>query len=119
MTNGLQITNNVNIPDAKDTDFSLNTNELGGMHYQAVKTFKFSNATTDSRYFTPYTLYTHGLGYVPAFLAFDKTGILYGIQNSIAGSVNTVAANSQYLLILFGASSDISVIIFEEKISDN
>lgn len=112
---GIQITNNVNIPVAKDTDFVINTLDFGAMHEITTLVYKYAEAPTLGQYQLPTIIYEHGLGFTPAYLAYGSQGILSGWQNFAIGA-DSVNVNDQRIQVSFGTGSDITVIIFGEQI---
>lgn len=112
---GIQITNDVNIPTAKDTDFVINTLDFGAMHEVVTLPLKYVDAQVTSQYQLPTTIYQHNLGFTPAYLAYASQGILSGWQN-FADGADTVNVNDQRIQVSFGTGSDITVIVFGEQI---
>lgn len=136
---GLQIVNDADISQAADTDFVINSKILGGMKIykklkflpkdgvlQVVSAFLGLNAYVNH--------YKHGLGYVPAYIAFKVYAPINGaIQtfnnfNSVNGDAHYVNVDSQNFEIGFDqseadsfATGDLSItlIIFAEKLADS
>lgn len=133
VSNGIEITDGVDIERAKDTDFVLNTGFAGGMKIHEIKLFeKGGNLITISVFagLQAYIqTYPHGLGYVPAYLAFKGYGdfnnpqfltIPYNNYISVAGDSSFVNVDADNVIVGFDQfdADFIKVIIFEEKVAD-
>lgn len=131
MKDGIQITDGVDIQRAKPTDFTINSEEAGGMKINTTVTFKNGGTLTlmGSGISAYIQKYSHNLGYVPAYIAFRGTNSAGGQVNmpfnnfiSVAGASDFVNVDLNYINVgfdEFDGADFIKVIIFEEKISNS
>lgn len=119
---GAQVTTDVNIPYARDTDFVLNTKFLSGMKISEVKVFIPSQDATTTNTSNHYEiLYPHNLSYVPATICFQGGIPGSGWQNDATIVRPSISADNRYVYVTcdyFLPSTPIYAFIFQEKIAD-
>lgn len=134
MSQGIKITNGEHIPRARGKDYVLNTLLRGGFKVNNIYTFFYGGEKVLYSSFLGLYGYVqfkeHGLSYVPAYLAFagygtvdNPTFIQYATANFVSIDNSDAVANVDSKRIMVGwgefISADfITVILFEEKISD-
>lgn len=136
MAKGIQITNKKNIPDAKGTDFTVNSLFEGSLKIHKIITFnRGGDLTTISSAFgvNAYVQrYTHGLKYVPAYLAYLVYGdinsptlikIPYNNSISVAGDSHFANVTADQIIVGFDTADAninyIRVILFAEKLANS
>lgn len=120
MARGIKITNGAPIKYARDVDYVVNTQFLGGMKISEVKVFNMKNDCYSSADGIYRVKYKHNLGFVPAVVGFQGGVQAFGWQN-YAIPVSSVNADPIYVNVVCDSSSgDIPfyVVIFAEKVSD-
>jgi hypothetical protein len=121
MARGIKITNGVSIPYARDDDYVVNTAFLGGMKVGEKKFFNPDKDFQLNSFGYRQLAYSHGLGYVPAVLAFYNGFLSVGWQNSSTIDTLSCSADARNVYMAIGnypPDSVVCLIIFQEKVAD-
>lgn len=135
MSEGIQITKSANIPDAKGTDFTVNSLFSGSFKLYKSMLFNFGGELTTMSATFGLSAYIqrekHGLNFVPAYLAYvvygnidypDLVQLPYNDYISQGGESHFVNVTADTVIVGFDSGGThpnfIKVLIFNEKLAD-